>query len=178
MTSFEEFKRRYADFQQNYKHRVSLRGIRIFSALSEETECFSATLYIDDEKAGTVSNRGHGGCHDYTDHKRVRAVCDELRDSEKAEGREPMVEGLDALVNAVLDDHMMLKDAKRWSKAGKIVFRWPGMAEGSWQVVKWPDVAKRWPDSKCEFVDEARKKDWIKGDESEIVFANDLLVTL
>lgn len=44
--------------------RVELRNIKHFASLSEETHCYSATLYVDGELWGEVSNRGHGGCDD------------------------------------------------------------------------------------------------------------------
>ncbi len=47
--------------------KIELRRISHNARLSEETEAFAADLYIDGEKRGTVSNRGHGGCHDYSD---------------------------------------------------------------------------------------------------------------
>lgn len=34
--------------------------------LSEETHCFSATLYINGKRAAAVSNHGHGGCDNIT----------------------------------------------------------------------------------------------------------------
>lgn len=45
--------------------KVTLKNIKHMPSLSEETECFSATIYIDDKKRGTVNNRGTGGCNDY-----------------------------------------------------------------------------------------------------------------
>jgi hypothetical protein len=33
--------------------------------MSEETVCFSATVYVDNHKIGTVVNRGHGGSNEY-----------------------------------------------------------------------------------------------------------------
>lgn len=46
---------------------LSLKNVKIMRSLSEETICFSATIYIDGKKACNVSNRGNGGCHDYDD---------------------------------------------------------------------------------------------------------------
>lgn len=41
---------------------IELRGIKRTAWASEETHCYQATLYVDGEKWGTVSNQGHGGC--------------------------------------------------------------------------------------------------------------------
>lgn len=40
---------------------IQLKNIKTVAALSEETICYSATLYVDGIKWGMVSNRGHGG---------------------------------------------------------------------------------------------------------------------
>jgi len=44
---------------------IELRGIKRTAWASEETHCYQATLYVDGEKWGTVSNQGHGGCDDF-----------------------------------------------------------------------------------------------------------------
>lgn len=48
--------------------KLTLKNLKIMKSLSEETLCFSATAYVDGKKAFEVSNRGHGGCHDYRAH--------------------------------------------------------------------------------------------------------------
>lgn len=48
--------------------RVTLKNVKYAAFASEETACFEATVYIDGVKKGTVSNDGHGGCDDYSDH--------------------------------------------------------------------------------------------------------------
>jgi hypothetical protein len=45
--------------------KIELRNIKYASFASEETACFEATVLIDGERAGTVRNDGHGGCHFY-----------------------------------------------------------------------------------------------------------------
>lgn len=39
----------------------ALKAVRVNHALSEETLCFSASLYVDGRKVATIGNRGHGG---------------------------------------------------------------------------------------------------------------------
>lgn len=46
--------------------KVVLKNIKHIASLSEETLCFTATIYIDGVKAGEVSNRGHGGPNEYS----------------------------------------------------------------------------------------------------------------
>lgn len=47
--------------------KVEVKNIKHIASLSEETYCFTATLYVDGVKSGEVSNRGHGGCNEFTD---------------------------------------------------------------------------------------------------------------
>jgi hypothetical protein len=42
--------------------QIELRKIHVNNSLSDETLCYSATLYVGGKYVGTVGNRGHGGC--------------------------------------------------------------------------------------------------------------------
>ena len=44
--------------------KITLKNIKHIPRLSEETECFTASIYIDGIKKGDASNRGCGGCTD------------------------------------------------------------------------------------------------------------------
>lgn len=44
---------------------IELRKLRIIKALSEETPCYTAEIWIDGALAFHASNRGHGGADDY-----------------------------------------------------------------------------------------------------------------
>jgi hypothetical protein len=41
--------------------KIELKNIKYAAFASEETNCYSATLYVDGKKWGEVSNDGHGG---------------------------------------------------------------------------------------------------------------------
>lgn len=41
---------------------LELRNIKYMASLSEETNCYSATVYLDGKPVCEVSNHGHGGC--------------------------------------------------------------------------------------------------------------------
>ena len=41
---------------------IELRNIKHAAFASKETHCYSATIYVDGKKWGTVSNDGRGGC--------------------------------------------------------------------------------------------------------------------
>jgi hypothetical protein len=40
---------------------LTLKNVKVHADMSEETTCFSASVYIDGKRAGTAKNRGHGG---------------------------------------------------------------------------------------------------------------------
>jgi hypothetical protein len=40
--------------------KIEIKNIKHYESMSEETNCFQATIYIDGKKAGTASNRGYG----------------------------------------------------------------------------------------------------------------------
>lgn len=42
--------------------KIEMKAIIHSEELSEETNCYSASIYINGKKAISVSNRGHGGC--------------------------------------------------------------------------------------------------------------------
>jgi hypothetical protein len=44
--------------------QVTLKKIAYHATLSEETNCFTADVYVDGKKAFLASNRGHGGSTD------------------------------------------------------------------------------------------------------------------
>lgn len=44
---------------------IELKNLKHAAFASEETLCFSATVYIDGKKAGEASNDGRGGCNRY-----------------------------------------------------------------------------------------------------------------
>lgn len=41
--------------------KLELKNIKVFSSHSQETECFSATLYVDGKRFATIDNDGWGG---------------------------------------------------------------------------------------------------------------------
>lgn len=49
----------------NVQNRITIKGLKVAEFASEETTCFTATVYFDGVKVGTVSNDGHGGCNDW-----------------------------------------------------------------------------------------------------------------
>ena len=56
--------------------KVELKNVKYFSTMSRETDCFSASVFIDGKKVCTVENDGQGGSHSWSDwsvEKRISA---------------------------------------------------------------------------------------------------------
>ena len=47
---------------------ITVKNVKHYPSMSQETLCFEATIYIDGKSAGRVSNRGYGGCNSYDNH--------------------------------------------------------------------------------------------------------------
>jgi hypothetical protein len=47
---------------------ITVKNVKHYPSMSEETLCFEASIYIDGKSAGGVSNRGYGGCNSYDNH--------------------------------------------------------------------------------------------------------------
>lgn len=45
--------------------KIELKNLERMASLSEETHCYTATVYIDGKPAFHASNHGHGGCDLY-----------------------------------------------------------------------------------------------------------------
>ena len=50
--------------------KIELKNIKHAEFASEETHCYTASLYIDGKRVGTVGNDGHGGPDHFTAYKR------------------------------------------------------------------------------------------------------------
>jgi hypothetical protein len=60
---------------------IELRAIRVNTRMSEETTCFTASLYIDGKKIGHACNRGTGGPTEYGADS--HELYDKLREAEE-----------------------------------------------------------------------------------------------
>ena len=59
--------------------RIELKNIQHAAFASQETACFTATVYLDGKRAGTVSNTGTGGGHCYDTRALESALGDHAR---------------------------------------------------------------------------------------------------
>lgn len=116
--------------------KITLKNVKFAAFASEETTCFSATIYIDGKTTGTtVGNDGHGGCNHYHGgdaEKRLMAYAKTLppveTDMKNPDGTVfTYPQDADSLVDAVFNEHMKTQELKRICK-GKTCFRIPGEA--------------------------------------------------
>ena len=67
---------------------ITIKNLKVLERLSQETLCFSASVYVNGKKVGTAENRGHGGMTDLNlyrkkadgDWERNRELDEELKE--------------------------------------------------------------------------------------------------
>lgn len=104
--------------------KIEIKNIQYSELLSEETNAFAATLYIDGRKAGTTSNAGHGGPTGYSADdengkkliKKAEAWCKTLPPEKfMSEGKEYSFEmNLESHIDKLLDKWLNERDLKRF----------------------------------------------------------------
>lgn len=106
--------------------KIELKNVRYSAAASEETAHFSATVYLDGSRWGTVSNGGTGGCNRY-DPRELEDILDRhaktLPDVTLTLGDSVSTfpQSADLLIGAALDRYLAAQDIKR-AKRNRILF--------------------------------------------------------
>lgn len=107
--------------------KIELKNIKHSPSLSEETEAFTANLYINDKHAGFAKNSGHGGSTDYSatneqGQKLIREAevyCTNLPplDFPAEHGMKAFSVDmtLELMINELLDKHLSEKDRVRFN---------------------------------------------------------------
>lgn len=106
--------------------KIELKNIHYSAQLSEETNAFSAALYIDGFKAGVVANHGRGGSTDYraTTQKgkellaQAEIYCGTLPPfTYSYEGKENRIAmDLEMYLEQIVDDHVKGKELQKFRK--------------------------------------------------------------
>lgn len=111
--------------QKTTTPKVELKSIKFAASLSQETNAFTATVYIDGEKVGTAENHGQGGptsVHPRAAEERLTAIAATLPDiectirdggEEKKWSYRPSAE---TIVDDLLTAHLMAKEEVRFEK--------------------------------------------------------------
>ncbi len=125
---------------------ITLQNIKRVAHFSEETHCYTAVLYVDGERWGTVSNRGHGGPDDfhgeggrgYGDIETLNKLIGETFTPYEAYGM-TLEQNLEMVCADLVNQWLRDKDFARAMKA-KVLFTKPDVA-GVWELaVKKPQT--------------------------------------
>ena len=110
--------------------KLELRNVQYAAFASEETHCFSATIYIDGVKRGTVSNDGHGGCDHIIPwelHKELNEYAATLPERDigycdpGTGANMTMKQDAETLIGELMNEWLYTRDVKRLT-AKRIVF--------------------------------------------------------
>jgi hypothetical protein len=103
---------------------IELRKVKHASFASRETDCFSAEVWINGERAGEVRNDGNGGCNVYTPWtvgQRLEAHAATLPPVRYHGEFLPM--SADLLIGRLFDDWLIGKDFDRQAAKGVLFTR-------------------------------------------------------
>jgi len=102
--------------------KIELKSIKFSETLSEETNAFTANLYIDGKKVGYCKNTGQGGCTDYYGIEKHRS--DIIVEAEAYCKTLPKVkfhdteweQSLEGVIDQLFEDWLDAKETKRMQK--------------------------------------------------------------
>jgi hypothetical protein len=98
--------------------KIELRNVKYFAAGSEETSCFTATVYVDGKKAGTAQNHGTGGptmVHPFTIEKQINDYAATLPKASSPMGDGTVFEysqTAETLIGDLLTEYLIGKDLR------------------------------------------------------------------
>lgn len=118
--------------------KIELKNVKRAAFASQETDCFQATVYIDGQRAGTVSNEGFGGPNSYSDNalfNRLEEHAKTLPPHDFGNG-DTIPRSADCVISDALADYLEHQSLKRHC-AKKTLFRIPGQSygRGEWHTI-------------------------------------------
>ena len=102
--------------------KIELKNIKHYESMSEETNCFQATIYIDGKRAGEASNRGYGdpiNITPYELHKAINQYASTLPPLDY-EGMQ-IEQDAEIIIGNLLNDWLLSQDLKKLM-SGRVVF--------------------------------------------------------
>lgn len=123
--------------------KIELKNLKVAKFLSEETVAFTATLYVDGKKVGSVNNNGQGGpnniCIDHSKYPGLQEKMEEyaasLPDVPSSVG--PLKMDLDFHISLLVEQQ---EDANFWKRKLKkaVYFRLKDQSykESEWLMIK------------------------------------------
>lgn len=115
--------------------QITLSNVRLHPDMSEETDCFSATILLDGNEVGTVKNDGQGGSHRY--HWQDRATGTRIKQWSETQVTEFDFERLDQIIDDLIAKHEEQKQLRQWCQR-ETLFRLKGDKKDLWRAVKTP----------------------------------------
>ena len=111
-------------------NRIQLKNIKHAEFSSEETHCYSASVYFDNKRVGTVKNDGHGGAdyqyiedHDGWDEMgKYIATLPEITTTFGGESAFTYLQDLESICADIVTDWLISKDLKR-ALSKKVLFQ-------------------------------------------------------
>lgn len=114
--------------------KLELKNLKVHRDMSEETVCFSATIYADGKKAGRVKNEGMGGSNFY--YWEDAELGTKIINWAKAQKLKFDFEHLDQIIDDIRADMETARQLSRWARnKSKVYFRIKGDAVGTWHSV-------------------------------------------
>lgn len=100
--------------------KIELKNVKHFPSLSQETEAFKASLYINGKHAGYAQNVGHGGSTDYyaKDEKGKEFIsqAEDFAKSFKKPDDRFINMAFEEKINELLYDHLQKKELEKFNK--------------------------------------------------------------
>jgi hypothetical protein len=104
--------------------KIELKNIKFSEALSEETNAFTADLYINGKKVGYCRNDGRGGCTDYhaynvQDREVIKKAEEYFKSLPKAHSERFNFDyqpTLELAIGDLLDEWLLAKEQKKMKK--------------------------------------------------------------
>ena len=128
---------------------LELKKFRHSPSLSEETEAFTADLVVDGKTIASISNAGHGGCHNiYPSKPELRAELQELEKQchELPTVKSPWIDDglrvdLELIISELVEQILRIADLKKRLR-NKIGYRLEGhdYKPGQFHVTHCPDT--------------------------------------
>lgn len=124
-------------------YKFELKNFKYLEELSEETTCFSAMLYVNEQKLAECKNEGHGGstCVDILKNREEfgKEVEDFLKTQPKKKIPEYGIEldiNLEYIVDKLVDDCILAKELQKIEKKAKnhLVFK---SLKGDYYTIGW-----------------------------------------
>ena len=114
---------------------IALKNVKNHADMSEETACFSASIYNEGKRVGVVSNQGRGGCNEYR--------WENAEAGRKVEAWAETVdtdfdfEKLDQVIEGLMNEAEEKKQIARWCKK-QTLFVLQGDEAGAFRTINHP----------------------------------------